>query len=63
MLTQGPAKRVTVYTTEAAKYHHQPVYRAVLNDLSITASAVRRSRGASRASAPAIRCTRRISRC
>ncbi len=33
MLTQGPAKRVTVYTTEAAKHHHQPVYMAVLQYL------------------------------
>jgi PII-like signaling protein len=33
MLTQGPAKRVTVYTTEASHYHHQPVYLAVLTYL------------------------------
>jgi PII-like signaling protein len=33
MLTQGPAKRVTVYTTEGATHHHQPVYMAVLQYL------------------------------
>jgi PII-like signaling protein len=33
MLTQGPAKRVTVYVTEASQYHHQPVYQAVLHYL------------------------------
>jgi PII-like signaling protein len=33
MLTQGPAKRVTIYTTEGARHHHQSVYAAVLQYL------------------------------
>jgi Uncharacterized ACR, COG1993 len=33
MLTRGPAKRVTVYTTEGETHHHQPVYLAVLHYL------------------------------
>jgi PII-like signaling protein len=33
MLTQGPAKRVTIYVTEGARYHHQPIYMAVLQYL------------------------------
>jgi PII-like signaling protein len=33
MLTHGPAKRVTIYVTEASTYRHQPVYLAVLNYL------------------------------
>ena len=33
MLTQGPARRVTIYVTEGATYHHQPVYMAVLSYL------------------------------
>ncbi len=33
MLTQGPARRVTIYVTEASTHHHQPVYLAVLNFL------------------------------
>lgn len=33
MLTQGPARRVTIYVTESATSHHQPVYLAVLNYL------------------------------
>jgi PII-like signaling protein len=33
MLTPGPAKRVTVYSTEAARYHQQSVYMAVLEYL------------------------------
>jgi PII-like signaling protein len=33
MFTQGPAKRVTVYTTEGAHAQGQPVYLAVINYL------------------------------
>jgi PII-like signaling protein len=33
MLTQGPAKRVTIYTTEGAHAHGQSVYGAVLDYL------------------------------
>lgn len=33
MLTQGPAKRVTIYVTEGAHYHHQSVHMAVLEYL------------------------------
>ena len=33
MLTQGPARRVTIYVTEGSTYHHQPVYMAVLSYL------------------------------
>jgi len=33
MLTHGPAKRVTIYVTEGAHYHHQSVHMAVLHYL------------------------------
>jgi PII-like signaling protein len=33
MLAQGPAKRVTIYTTEAAQHHGRSVYQAVLEYL------------------------------
>lgn len=33
MLSQGPAKKVTIYINETARYHQQPLYDAVLTYL------------------------------
>jgi PII-like signaling protein len=33
MLAKGPAKKVTIYVNEDSRYHHQPLYEAILTFL------------------------------
>lgn len=33
MLAKGPAKKVTIYVNEDSRYHHQPLYEAILGFL------------------------------
>src|SRR5579862_7292123 len=33
MLSKGPAKKITIYVNEDTRYHHEPLYEAILTYL------------------------------